>query len=166
MQPVSATARSLWTICSMGVLSGLVLLDETVLGVALPSIRTLLNLSESATHWIVNAYFLTLTCLAALGGKCVDLFGLRPVLVTAIIVFSIASLLAGFAESAFFLIAMRALQGVRAALLFALSQAGANVAFPPERRGLGIGIYAAMATVALAVGPLVGGVVTHCISWR
>ena len=166
MQPLSPTARSLWTICSMGVLSGLVLLDETVLGVALPSIRASLDLSEGLTHWIVNAYFLTLTCLAALGGKCVDLFGLRPVLVVAIVVFSIASLLAGFADSGVFLIAMRALQGVGAALLFALSQAGANTAFPPEKRGLGIGIYAAMATMSLAVGPLVGGVVTHFISWR
>lgn len=166
MQPLSPTARSLWTIYSMGVLSGLVLLDETILGVALPSIRTSLNLSEGVTHWIVNAYFLTLTCLAALGGKCVDLFGLRPMLVVAMAVFSVASLLAGFADSAVFLIAMRALQGVGAALLFALSQAGANIAFPPEKRGLGIGIYAAMATMFLAIGPLVGGVVTHFISWR
>lgn len=166
MQPLTPSARSLLTISTMGVLSGLVLLDETVLGVALPSIRISLDLTAGETHWIVNAYFLTLTCLAALGGKCVDLFGLRPVLLTAIAVFSVASLLAGFAESAFILIAMRALQGVGAALLFALSQAGANMAFPPEKRGLGIGIYAAMATVFLAIGPLVGGVVTHFISWR
>jgi len=166
MQPLSPTIRSLWIICTMGVLSGLVLLDETVLGVALPSIRTSLGLSEGQTHWIVNAYFLTLTCLAALGGKCVDLFGLRPVLVLAMIVFSTASLFAGFADSEVFLIAMRALQGVGAALLFALSQAGANMAFPAEKRGLGIGIYAAIATVFLAIGPLVGGLVTHFVSWQ
>ncbi len=150
----------------MGVLSGLVLLDETILGVALPSIRSSLDLSAGTTHWIVNAYFLTLTCLAALGGKCVDLFGLKPVLVVSGAVFAASSLFAGFAEDGAFLIAMRALQGVGAVFIFALSQAGANMAYPKEKRGLGIGIYAAMATIFLAVGPLVGGVVTHYVSWN
>ncbi|MDD7911972.1 MFS transporter [Pseudovibrio exalbescens] len=166
MKPLSDENRSLWIICSMGTLSGLVLLDETVLGVAIPSIQTALGLSHGTTHWIVNAYFLTLTCLAALGGKCVDLFGLRPVLIAGGTVFALASLLAGLAESGPMLIAMRALQGGGAALLFALSQAGANMAFPPEKRGLGIGIYAAIATTSLAIGPLIGGVITHYVSWN
>ncbi|MES0883151.1 MFS transporter [Roseibium sp. SCP14] len=166
MLKLTEESRRLWVICSMGVLSGLVLLDETILGVALPSIRSSLGLSAGTTHWIVNAYFLTLTCLAALGGKCVDLFGLKPVLVVSGTVFAVSSLLAGFAEDGAFLIAMRALQGGGAAFIFALSQAGANMAYPKEKRGLGIGIYAAMATIFLAVGPLLGGVVTHYLSWN
>lgn len=166
MLRLTEESRRLWVICSMGVLSGLVLLDETILGVALPSIRSSLDLSAGTTHWIVNAYFLTLTCLAALGGKCVDLLGLKPVLVVSGAVFAASSLFAGFAEDGAFLITMRALQGVGAAFIFALSQAGANMAYPKEKRGLGIGIYAAMATIFLAVGPLVGGVVTHYVSWN
>jgi len=159
-------ARRILIICTMGTLTGLVLLDETVFGVVLPTIERELGISRVATHWVVNAYFLTLTCLAALGGKCVDLFGLKPVLVASAALFAVASLLAGFAEGGEFLIAMRAVQGVGAAFLFALSQAGANMAFPPEKRGLGIGIYAAMATVFLAIGPMVGGVVIHYLSWQ
>ena len=158
--------RQLWIVCSMGVLTGLVLLDETILGVALPSIRSSLDLSVGTIHWVVNAYFLTLTCLAALGGKCVDLFGVRPVLVVSGVVFATSSLFAGFATDGAFLIAMRALQGAGAAFIFALSQAGANMAYPKEKRGLGIGIYAAMATMSLAIGPLIGGVVTHYVSWN
>ncbi|MEM1360314.1 MAG: DHA2 family efflux MFS transporter permease subunit [Pseudomonadota bacterium] len=166
MPVLSSHARSLWITSSMGILAGLVLLDETMLGVALPSIRSDLALSENGAHWVINAYLLTLTCLAALGGKCLDLFGLRPLLVIGGAVFCTAALFAGFAQSETALVAMRALQGVGAALIFVLSMTGANSAFPPEKRGLAIGIYSAMATISRAAGPLVGGLITHYVSWH
>ncbi|MTH97272.1 MFS transporter [Roseibium sp. RKSG952] len=163
---LSEQTRRVLIICSMGTMSGLVLLDETVLGVALPTIRSDLDLQRSTAHWIVNAYFLTLACFAAVGGKCVDIFGLKKVLLVSAPVFATASLLAGFAGDGGVLIALRALQGLSAAFLLSLSQAGSNMAFPPEQRGLSIGIYAAIATSFMALGPLVGGVITHYLSWH
>ncbi|MTH95278.1 MFS transporter [Roseibium sp. RKSG952] len=166
MLEIPEKSRPYWIIAVMGCLSGIVLLDQTILGVALPNIQSHLGLSTGATHWVVNAYFLALTCLAALGGKLADMFGLRALLLVSAPVFAAAALLAGFAPTGGVLIAMQALQGASAAFIFALSQAGANMAVPPEKRGLGIGLYAAITTIFLVLGPFVGGMLTHFASWH
>jgi EmrB/QacA subfamily drug resistance transporter len=163
---LSEKARKRGLVLAMGTLGGLVMLDETILGVSLPAIRSEMGLSATLTHWIINAYMLTFTCFAALGGKAIDLFGLRPALIVSGLVFAVASLAAGFADSAAMLITMRVIQGLCAAILFPMTFAAATLTFDKSERGRAIGILAGMATVFLAAGPLLGGVLTEFLSWR
>ncbi|MTI43165.1 EmrB/QacA subfamily drug resistance transporter [Roseibium hamelinense] len=163
---LSEERRRTVIVMTMGFLGGLVMLDETILGVALPTIRDALKVSQTHAHWILNAYLLAFTCLAAVGGKCMDLFGLRRSMIAAGSLFVIASLIAGFSDILGVLIAMRAIQGGCAAIIFPLTLAGATTAFPKEQRGKAIGILAGTATIFLAAGPLVGGILTDFVSWR
>jgi len=150
----------------MGGLGGLVMLDETILGVSLPAIRSELGLSQTTAHWILNAYMLAFTCFAAIGGKAIDLFGLRPSLFVSCTVFAVASLLAGFSDGAAMLISMRVVQGLCASIMFPMTLAAATLTFDKAERGRAIGILAGMATVFLAAGPLLGGVLTDYLTWR
>ncbi|MBG6143279.1 EmrB/QacA subfamily drug resistance transporter [Labrenzia sp. EL_142] len=163
---LSDKERKRGLVLAVGCLGGLVMLDETVLGVSLPAIREHFHLSATTTHWILNAYMLAFTCFAAVGGKAIDLFGFRPALIACSIVFAIASLVAGLADSIALLIAMRVVQGLCAAIMFPMSLAAATLTFDENERGRAIGILAAMATIFLAAGPLVGGVLTDFLSWR
>ncbi|MTH95571.1 MFS transporter [Roseibium sp. RKSG952] len=164
--PVPGRTRQVLLVCAMGALSGIVLMDETLLGIALPVLRDGLGLSHLASHWVVNAYFLSLTCFAAIGGKCIDVSGARRVLIVSAAGFAVASLLAGLSGNGPLLTGMTALEGLFAAFLFPLSQAGSYVAFPVEQRGLAIGIYAAISTGFLALGPVAGGLILHFLSWH
>ncbi|MTH97271.1 MFS transporter [Roseibium sp. RKSG952] len=157
--------QTLLLMCT-GALSGAVVLDESILGVALPRIEEDLGLSFLTSHWILNAYFLTLTCFVAVGGKSVDMFGLRQLLIFGGAVFTAASLIAGFADSGALLIAMRILQGIGGALLFAIAQTGANLSLTPERRGRGIAIYGTVVGILMVLGPVLSGLLTHYLSWR
>lgn len=159
-------SRRLWITIALGNLSGLVLLDETILSVALSSIREDLHLSTTTTHWIVNAYMLAFTCLAAVGGKCMNVFGLRPTLLVVGAVFAAASLAAGFAQDGATLLVMRVLQGICAAIFYPISFAGVVSIFPKEEHGKAIGTLATVATVFLAAGPVLGGVIAEYVSWR
>ncbi|WP_422039550.1 MFS transporter [Roseibium sp.] len=153
-------------VLAVGCLGGLVMLDETVLGVSLPAIREHFHLSATTTHWIINAYMLAFTCFAAVGGKAIDLFGFRPTLIVCSVIFAVASLVAGFADSIAMLISMRVVQGLCAAVMFPMTLAAATLTFDENERGRAIGTLAAMATIFLAAGPLVGGILTDFLSWR
>lgn len=166
MAGLSEKDRKRGLVLAMGALGGLVMLDETILGVSLPAIRSELNLSPTTTHWIINSYMLTFTCFAAIGGKAIDLLGLRPTLVVISVVFTVASLLAGFADGAAMLISMRVIQGLCAAIMFPMTLAAATLTFDENERGRAIGTLAGMATVFLAAGPLLGGILTDFLSWR
>lgn len=139
----------------MGGVIGLILLDETVVSVALLSISREFEISQLATHWIVNAYLLVFAALAAAGGKLADLYGHKRMFLAGVATFSLASLVCGFAPSGAVLIAARAVQGIGAAIVFPLSMAMITMAFPPERRGMALGVYGATGTTFLALGPLV-----------
>ncbi|WP_269583173.1 DHA2 family efflux MFS transporter permease subunit [Roseibium sp. Sym1] len=166
MEGLPDMARKRGLVLAMGGLGGLVMLDETILGVSLPAIRSDLGLSPTTTHWIINSYMLAFTCFAAIGGKAIDLIGLRPALVISSVVFAVASLLAGFADSATMLITMRVIQGLCAAIMFPMTLAAATLTFDETERGRAIGTLAGMATVFLAAGPFLGGVLTEFLSWR
>lgn len=153
-------------LAAMGGVIGVVLLDETVVGVALPTIREELGISQLAAHWVINAYLLVFAGLAAAGGKLGDIFGERMPFLVSLALFGLASVACGFAESGNWLIAARALQGVGAAIIFPLSIAIVAIEFPPEQRGAALGIYGAIGTVFLALGPLLGGFFTDVLSWR
>ncbi|MET1414526.1 MFS transporter [Roseibium sp. HPY-6] len=153
-------------VLAVGCLGGLVMLDETVLGVSLPAIRDHFQLSATTTHWIINAYMLAFTCFAAVGGKAIDLFGFRPALIACSIVFAASSLVAGFSENIAILISMRVVQGFCAAIMFPMTLAAATLTFDENERGRAIGTLASMATIFLAAGPLLGGILTDFLSWR
>lgn len=166
MAGLSDKDRKRGLVLAMGGLGGLVMLDETILGVSLPAIRTELGISPTTAHWIINSYMLAFTCFAAIGGKAIDLFGLRPALIVSCVIFALASLLAGFADGVAMLITMRVIQGLCAAIMFPMTLAAATLTFDENERGRAIGILAGMATIFLAAGPLLGGILTDFLSWR
>ena len=158
--------RKWWVLVAMGAVAGLIMLDETVVGVALPTVRHDLGMSEVASHWVINAYMLVFAGAAAAGGKIGDVIGFKTLLLVGVAVFGLASLASGFAEDGVFLISARAVQGVGAAVIFPSTVAMVMIVFPEDQRGMAIGILAAIGTTFLAVGPLVGGFLTEILSWR
>lgn len=150
----------------MGAALGLFTLDETIVGVALDAIQQELGLSELTAHWVVNSYLLTLAAFVAAGGKLADVFGLRRVFMTGLVTFGVASLAAGFAEESTWLIAARAVQGVGGAVVVPVSLAMITISFPRDQQGAALGVYGALGGLGLAMGPLLGGILTETLSWR
>jgi EmrB/QacA subfamily drug resistance transporter len=145
----------------------MVVLDATIVNVALPHIQTALGFSGSGLEWVVNAYALTFGGLLLLGGRAGDILGRRRVFIAGIILFSVASLLGGFATSEAWLLAARALQGVGGAIVAPTALSLVTTTFPegPERNRA-MGVYAAMSIGGAAVGLLAGGLLTTYASWR
>ena len=145
----------------------MVVLDATIVNVALPHIQHALGFSGSGLEWVVNAYTLTFGGLLLLGGRTGDILGRRRVFIAGIILFSLASLLGGFATSQAWLLSARALQGVGGAIVAptALSLISSN--FPEgQPRNRALGVYSAMSIGGIAVGLLAGGLLTTYASWR
>jgi EmrB/QacA subfamily drug resistance transporter len=145
----------------------MVVLDATIVNVALPHIQTALGFSGSGLEWVVNAYALTFGGLLLLGGRAGDILGRRRVFIAGIILFSVASLLGGFANSEAWLLAARALQGVGGAIVAPTALSLVTTTFPegpPRNRAMGV--YAAMSIGGAAVGLLAGGLLTTYASWR
>lgn len=166
MLGINDTNRKWWILIAVSTVGGLILLDETVVGIALPTIRHDLGMGETAAHWVISAYFLVLTAFAAAFGKIGDVVGFDKLLYIGSALFAGASLVAGFADGGAVLIAARAVEGLGAAIIFPGVIAMIAIAFPPEQRGMAIGIMAAVGTTFLAIGPLIGGIFTELISWR
>jgi EmrB/QacA subfamily drug resistance transporter len=145
----------------------MVFLDETVVNVALPSIKDGLGFSQSSLAWVVNAYILMFGGLVLLGGRVADLFGRRRMFLIGTAVFGFASLLDGLAPSEGTLIAARALQGVGAATATPAALALVTSLFPagPERTKA-LGLWGALSGLGFAIGILLGGVITDIASWR
>src|SRR5882672_6391525 len=146
--------------------SGLVVLDATVVNVALPAIGQDFGVSLTSLQWIVNAYTLTLAGLLLLGGALGDRYGRRRLFVVGILWFAGASLVCGLAPNAPSLIAARALQGIGAPLLTPGSLAIIETTFHPEDRSTAIGAWSGLGGVMMAIGPVVGGYLTTAMSWR
>jgi EmrB/QacA subfamily drug resistance transporter len=145
----------------------MVVLDATIVNVALPHIQNALGFSGSGLEWVVNAYALTFGGLLLLGGRAGDILGRRRVFIGGIILFSLASLLGGFATSQAWLLAARALQGVGGAIVAPAALSLITTNFPEGRpRNRAMGVYAAMSIGGAAVGLLVGGLLTTYASWR
>jgi EmrB/QacA subfamily drug resistance transporter len=145
----------------------MVVLDATIVNVALPHIQTALGFSGSGLEWVVNAYALTFGGLLLLGGRAGDILGRRRVFIAGIILFSAASLFGGLATSQAWLLAARALQGVGGAIVAPAALSLITTNFPegpPRNRAMGV--YAAMSIAGGAVGLLVGGLLTSYASWR
>ncbi len=145
----------------------MVVLDATIVNVALPHIQHALGFSGTGLEWVVNAYALTFGGLLLLGGRAGDILGRKRVFIAGIILFSAASLLGGFATSQAWLLGARALQGVGGAIVAPTALALVATNFPEGRpRNRAMGVYAAMSIGGAAVGLLAGGVLTSYLSWR
>lgn len=146
--------------------TGMVYLDQTAVNVALPKIQVALQASIGGLQWIVDIYILTLATLLLIGGSLGDRFGRVRILLIGMVVFVIASIACGAAQSLWFLVAARAVQGIGGALLVPAGLALINATARPERRGQLIGNWAMFASMVVAVGPLLGGWLVDYVSWR
>jgi EmrB/QacA subfamily drug resistance transporter len=157
--------RKWWTLAAVAFGLFMIMLDNTVVNVALPSIQRDLGIGLSELEWIVAGYALTFAALMLTGGKLADLLGRRLIFVVGLVVFTAASLACGLAESGDVLIGARIVQGLGAALMNPATLSIISATFPPHQRGMAIGIWAGVSALALAIGPLVGGLIAQHIDW-
>jgi EmrB/QacA subfamily drug resistance transporter len=160
------TKRQLYVLLATIVGSGIVILDGSVVNLALPNIARHLHANFSDLQWVADAYLLSLSALILLGGSLGDILGRKKIYLVGLIGFGASSLLCGLAPNITLLIAARVVQGIFGALLVPGGLAIINTNFPAETRGVAIGRWAAWSGIAAAVGPLLGGYIIDISSWR
>jgi EmrB/QacA subfamily drug resistance transporter len=167
MEPQAAAEKGrLWTLVLVSVGLFMVVLDNLVVNVALPSIHNDFGASVQALEWTVNAYVLAYGVMLLTGAALGDRFGRRRMFVAGISLFTAASAAAALAPSADLLIAARAIQGIGAAIVTPLTLTLLANAFPPEKRGIALGVWSGISGIAVAIGPLVGGAVIELADWH
>jgi EmrB/QacA subfamily drug resistance transporter len=157
--------RKWWTLAAVAFGLFMIMLDNTVVNVALPSIQRDLKVSVSSLEWVVNAYFLTFAVLMLTGGKLADMMGRQRIFIFGLVVFTLSSLACGLATTGEMLIAFRALQGVGAAMMNPATLSIITATFPPRQRGTAMGIWVGVSAVALALGPITGGLLSEHAHW-
>src|SRR5579859_7327276 len=159
-------ARKWWTLTAVCTGVFMLLLDITIVNVALPDIERGFHASLSDLQWVIDAYALTLAAFLLTAGSLADLYGRRILFAAGITIFTLGSLACGLATSSLLLIVARAFQGVGGAIMFATSLALLAEAFQGADRGIAFGAFGAITGVAVAVGPVLGGALTTGASWR
>lgn len=165
--PRAADPRRWWALAVLCAASFMVILDGSIVNVALPSIQEGLGFSPANLQWLVSGYALAFGGFLLLGGRASDLFGRRRLFVAGVALFSAASLLCGLAQSEGTLIAARVAQGLGGAILSPAALSLVATTFPEgEERNRALGIYGALAALGFASGVLLGGVLTDALGWR
>src|SRR6266550_2317502 len=162
---VTAENKKWWTLGAVSVGLFMIMLDNTVVNVALPAMQRSLHMQLSELEWVVAGYALTFAAFMLTGGKLADYLGRRLIFMLGLAVFTGASLACGLAPNGGFLIGARVVQGLGGALMNPATLSIITATFPPRLRGTAIGIWAGVSALALAIGPLVGGLLTQDINW-
>src|SRR4051794_4788684 len=166
-QPAAAgTDPKWWTLVAVCTGVFMLLLDITIVNVALPDIQAELDASLSDLQWVIDAYALSLAALLLTAGSLADLYGRRRVFAIGTVIFTLGSIACGAAQDIFLLQLSRAFQGIGGAAMFATALALLASAFHGKDRGTAFGVFGAVTGVAVAVGPVLGGVLTSGLSWR
>jgi EmrB/QacA subfamily drug resistance transporter len=155
-----------WTLTAVCLGVFMLLLDITIVNVALPDIQTELHGTLSDLQWVIDAYALSLAALLLTAGSLADLFGRRRLFVVGLVIFTLGSIACGAAQDIFFLQISRAFQGIGGAAMFATALALLAAAFHGKDRGTAFGVFGATTGVAVAIGPVLGGALTSGLSWR
>jgi EmrB/QacA subfamily drug resistance transporter len=158
--------RKWWTLIAVCIGTFMLLLDVTIVNVALPSIQASLKASFSDLQWVIDAYALALAALLLTTGSLADLFGRRRLFTIGLVIFTLSSLLSGVAASPLWLNLARGCQGIGGAAMFSTSLALLGNAFQGRERGTAFGVWGAITGLAVAIGPVVGGALTTGLSWR
>jgi EmrB/QacA subfamily drug resistance transporter len=164
--PPAASSARWWTLVAVCLGTFMLLLDITIVNVALPDIQTALGSSFSGLQWVIDAYALSLAALLLTAGSLADMYGRRRLYLIGLVIFTGASLLCGLATSTLMLQLSRGLQGVGGAIMFSVSLALLATAFHGKDRGVAFGVWGAITGLAVAIGPLLGGALTSGLSWR
>ena len=158
--------RKWWTLVAVCLGTFMLLVDVTIVNVALPSIQDDLHASFAQLQWVVDAYALSLAALLLTAGSLADIFGRRLLFAIGLAVFTVGSLLCALATGPVFLVLSRAGQGIGGAIMFATSLALLAQAFHGRERGTAFAVWGAVTGAAVAIGPVLGGIITTGWSWR
>jgi EmrB/QacA subfamily drug resistance transporter len=161
------TRSRAWTLVAVSLATFMTYLDNNVINVAIPTIQRDLHLSQSGIEWVVSAYILVFAALLLAGGRLADVFGSRRLFAIGLSVFTVASLVAGLSASMNLLVASRALQGLGAALLVPTTLSILSLTYAqPREQAQAVGIASAVGALGLAIGPLLGGILSADVSWH
>src|SRR6476646_78896 len=163
---VTEENKKWWTLGAVSVGLFVIMLDNTVVNVALPSMQQSLHMTLSEIEWVFAGYALTFAAFMFTGGKLADFLGRRLIFMIGLAIFTGASLACGLAPNGGFLIGARVVQGLGGALMNPATLSIITATFPPRQRGTAIGIWAGVSAMALAIGPLLGGVPTEHVNWN
>src|SRR6201989_1494435 len=158
--------RKWWTLLVVCVATFMLLLDITIVNIALPAIQRALGASFSDLQWVVDAYALALATCVLTAGSLADLFGRKRLFLLGIGLFTLASVACGLANDPLFLIIARGVQGIGGSMMFATALALLSQEFHGKERGTAFGLWGAVIGAAVAIGPLAGGMLTSWLSWR
>jgi MFS family permease len=158
--------RKWWALAAVCAGIFMLLLDMTIVVVALPEVQATLHASFPDLEWVVDAYALSLASLLLTSGVLADRYGRRRLFTVGLVIFTVCSAICGAAQSPLMLVLSRAAQGVGGAIVFATSLALLAQAFQGKDRGIAFGIWGAITGIAVSLGPVLGGAITTGISWR